>query len=721
MAIKEIKKSLSSLDRDELRREVRELQRRLRDSQKSKLDKWRRLEQEYKQKYLSFLDNLRDPVFIYDAISYNFLHCNEAAVSLYGYSREELLGMTPFDLHNPDDFEAVRRNIDVKSGKNPNVYTHLTKDRRERVVEITTADIYFEGSTAWLSIVHDISERSSIKEELGQYKNRLQEMINQKTMEVLMANRQLTQEIAERQKAELGILASEKKFKSVIEKFVDGVTLVDEKGSIIEWNLAQEKIYGVNRPKVIGKKIWDLQLEHEPHETHEPGSKEGKKNGGTIKRLWQNFLETGDNPFRDGPRATRIKRADGKLRDVQQLYFSIVIEGGVMVGVTTQDITKQLALEKQLVQGQKMEAVGTLAGGIAHDFNNILAGIMGYTDLAIRKTDKKAPIQKYLKQVLTASKRATDLVKQILTFSRLDQKEKEPLRLSSVLKEALKFLRSSLPTTIEIVSNIKARDCFVLADPTQLHQVIMNLCTNAGHAMKENGGILEVSLVEETVEDGLYKELSTGPHVRLTVRDTGYGIKPELIDKIFDPFFTTKEVDEGTGMGLSVVHRIIENHKGNISVNSKEGEGTTFSILLPMVQEVVTGDETPEEDLPRGSERILLVDDDVPLANAEKALLEELGYNVTAVTGSVEAFEIFQKTPGRFDFIITDYTMPRMTGTQFIAKIRDIRPEIPIILWTGHNQVLTPEKAGALGIGEVMMKPIDLGHIAKSIRRLLGT
>ncbi|MCP5052338.1 MAG: response regulator, partial [bacterium] len=238
------------------------------------------------------------------------------------------------------------------------------------------------------------------------------------------------------------------------------------------------------------------------------------------------------------------------------------------------------------------------------------------------------------------------------------------------------------PTTISIIDKIEPRGCYVLADTTQLHQVIMNLCTNAGHAMKDSGGMMEVRLKEEHIEEGFYKELNAGSHVRLTVSDTGHGIKEDVIDKIFDPFFTTKEVGEGTGMGLAVVHRIIENHKGSITVYSKEGEGTTFSVLLPTVEEMELPKESAEEVIPGGNERILLVDDDVPLAEAEKGLLEDLGYTVTVVHSGVEALEIFKKVPDRFDFIITDFTMPRMTGDRFIGQIRPIRPDIPVILWT---------------------------------------
>jgi len=377
-------------------------------------------------------------------------------------------------------------------------------------------------------------------------------------------------------------------------------------------------------------------------------------------------------------------------------------------------------LEQRLNQAHHLQSIGTLAGGIAHDFNNLLGGIIGYTDLAIRKTDKDSPLQKYLGQVLTASRRATDLVKQILTFSRSDSEEKkEPVQLSLIVKEALKLLRSTLPETIEVISRIEAKECFILANPTRFHQVIMNLCTNAAHAMRDQGGIMEVKLIEEVIEDPVYKGIKPGPHLRLTVSDTGCGIKPEHLDKIFDPFFTTKKPGEGTGMGLAVVHGIVEGHHGHISVFSKEGQGTTFSILVPIVVDVIHKQKREEQDIPRGDERILLVEDDIYLVEAEKKMLEELGYTVTALSSGVEAFEIFQKLPDRFDIIIADYAMPKMTGLQLIRKIRSLNSHIPVIICTGYSKVIQQQKIGSLEIGEIIMKPIELGYIANSIRRLL--
>lgn len=712
------KKTLSTMTKEAIREDNRELRRQLEEMRRIHDMRESKKEKESRMKYLSFINNIPDSVFIYDAITYKFLHCNDAAIKNYGYSKEEILLITPFDLHKPEDFEAVRKNIDKKNSGTPDTYILLTKDRRERVVEIMTTDVYFDGKPAWMSVVHDISERIMMEEELHKYRNQLEEMVNERTLEVLMANKKLREEIQERKRAELAIMESEKKFRNIIEKSQDGIFLVDEKGSIIEWNSGQEEIFGSKRAMVAGKKIWDVQFQQKPKEERTD------ENYTEIETLWKTFFKTGDNPFKNELQVLKIEQPDGRLRDIQQLYFSIETDNGVMMACTSRDITDQLVMEKQLVQTQKMEAMGTLAGGIAHDFNNILGGIIGYTDLAILKTENDSSIQKYLQQIHTASKRATDLVKQILTFSRQEdrKKEKEPVQPALIVKEALKLLRSSLLETIEIVSKIDAKDSFILADPTQIHQVIMNLCTNAAHAMRETGGILEVRLTEEMIEDSVYKELSPGPHIRLTISDTGHGIEPELMDKIFDPFFTTKKSGEGTGMGLAVVHGIVESHDGNISVYSKIGEGTIFSILLPVTVEVIHKQTQVEDSIQGGNERILLVEDDAYLAEAEKKILKELGYEVTTMTSSVEAFEIFQKLPDRFDVIITDYLMPKMRGDQFIQKIRSINTTIPIILctgYTGYSKVITPQKARSLQIGEIINKPIELGSFAKSIRRLI--
>jgi len=697
-----------------LRKENKELRSRLAEIEHIQRIREEKREREHRMKYLSMINCIADPVFIYDAITYRFLHCNEAVLDNYGYSKEEILSMTPFDLHRPEDFEEVRKNIDKRIAGSAGTFTHFTKDHKPRMVEITSTDIYFDEKPAWMIIAHDITERTMMEMELKKYRSHLEEMVNERTIEVLLANKQLKEQVQERIKAELAIMESEKKFRDLIEKSRDGIILVDEKGSIIEWNSGQENIYGPKRAMVVGKKIWDVQFQHEPSEIR------NEKKYKEIKGQWQNFFKTGNNPFKNDLLINRIETSQKKIKDIQQLYFTIETDQGAMMACTTRDITEKLLMEKQLIQTQKMEAMGTLAGGIAHDFNNVLGGIIGYTDLALRKIPKDSPVRRYLDQVLTASHRATDLVKQILTFSRQEAEEKKvPVQLGGIVNEALKLLHSTVSETIEIISKIEASDSYIQANPTQFHQVIMNLCTNAAHAIGEKEGIIEVKLTEEIIDDGLYKGLKPGPHLRLTINDTGQGIKAEHLEKIFDPFFTTKKPGEGTGMGLAVVHGIIEGHHGHISVFSQEGEGTTFSILVPIIVDFIHTKEKSEAPIPGGNESILLVEDDTYLCEAEKKMLQELGYKVTALISSTEAYEIFRKLPERFNIIISDYAMPKMTGLQLIQKIRPIRPNIPVIICTGYDKVASLKKTTPLKESEIILKPIELGNIANTIRRLL--
>ena len=385
------------------------------------------------------------------------------------------------------------------------------------------------------------------------------------------------------------------------------------------------------------------------------------------------------------------------------------------------DITRELMIDAQLRQSQKMEAVGTLAGGIAHDFNNILAAVMGYTEIAMVKL-QQPELRHYLEQVLTASERAKGLVTQILTFSLKAEKEIKAVDISLLVREVLKLLRATIPSTIEIRSDIDSEVGEVLADPIRLHQVVMNLCTNAAYAMREKGGILEVALnnAEITQEmSPLFSDLKPGPYVKLRVNDTGVGIAPVIMDKIFDPFFTTKERGKGTGLGLSVVYGIVKECGGAVAVQSEPGRGSTFSIYLP---EIERGQELAEEHsspIQGGNERIVFIDDENTLAEMGREMLERLGYEVIAATSSARALEIFRAQPDRFDLVITDMTMPGMTGKELATELLRIRPDIPIILCTGFSEFISEEEARLMGIREFAIKPLSLRGIAKLIRRAL--
>ncbi|MBT8372281.1 MAG: response regulator, partial [Deltaproteobacteria bacterium] len=404
--------------------------------------------------------------------------------------------------------------------------------------------------------------------------------------------------------------------------------------------------------------------------------------------------------------AVAVKDQNGGVK-----YYDGIIE----------DITERKQLESQLQQAHRMEAIGTLAGGIAHDFNNILAAAIGYTEMALNDNANNSALKSNLQEVLKAGHRAKNLVRQILAFSRQADQEVKPLQVKIIVKEALKLLRASLPTTIEIRPNINS-DAAVLADPTQIHQVLMNLCTNAQHAMREKGGFLQVSLTSAEIESGIPEQrlgVTAGKYLCLKIRDTGHGMSSAVIDRIFDPFFTTKARDEGTGMGLAVVHGIVNSYKGAVTVESEVGKGSTFKIYLPVIEKEITAPVKTRTHNCNGSENILFVDDETALLDIGQQMLNRLGYHVITKTSSVEALELFQAKPDKFDLVITDMTMPNMTGDKLAQKMLAIRPDIPVILCTGYSHQITEEKAKRIGIKKFIFKPVAIEELARTIRNVM--
>jgi CheY-like chemotaxis protein len=378
-------------------------------------------------------------------------------------------------------------------------------------------------------------------------------------------------------------------------------------------------------------------------------------------------------------------------------------------------------MEAQLRQAQKMEAIGTLAGGIAHDFNNILSAVIGYTEIALADVPEGSSQHRNLQEVLKAGSRARDLVKQILTFSRQTEQELRPVQIKQIVTETLKLLRASLPTTVKISVDIQS-DSAVLAEPTQIHQVIMNLCTNAAHAMRARGGQLKIDLSNVVLGGsfiGQHPYLNPGEYIKLRVIDTGHGMEKAIVDRIFDPFFTTKERGEGTGMGLAVVLGIVKSHGGTITVESEIDEGSTFSIFLPVIMQEVDHEVSVKAPIPTGTESILFIDDEKSLVDLGQQILERLGYKVTIRTSSVEALELFIEQPDKFDLVITDMTMPNMTGDELAGKLMSIREDIPVILCTGYSERISQERAHDLGIKEFILKPIVMRELAIKVRSAL--
>lgn len=378
--------------------------------------------------------------------------------------------------------------------------------------------------------------------------------------------------------------------------------------------------------------------------------------------------------------------------------------------------------EQQVQHSQRLESLGVLAGGIAHDFNNLLAVIIGLTDMALNEIPKKSAIHEDLKEVLQAAHRAKDLVKQILTFSRQTGEENTPLYLHVVAREALKLLRVTAPPKIEIIDSIDVHSGAIMGNPAQIHQVVMNYCTNAIQAMPK-GGKLEVEIRDVTLDDNaaqIHPKLNPGAYVKLTVRDTGYGMEPHILERIFDPFFTTKKPSEGTGMGLAVVHGIVTSHSGAIVVESKPAMGSTFYTYFPRIDNPIISEKQQEDEPLEGQERILFIDDEESVCKLGKRVLTQWGYKVDVCQNPMAALALFTQNPERFDLVVTDQAMPKMSGEVLAKWVKELRPDIPIILFTGFSGELSTEELSQLGIDDIVMKPIVARDLARRIRKVLN-
>ncbi|MBW2574452.1 MAG: response regulator [Deltaproteobacteria bacterium] len=521
--------------------------------------------------------------------------------------------------------------------------------------------------------------------------------------ELKTANAQLHQEIIEREQAEEALRESEKKFRSLFDLSPQAIALTEiETGKLADVNNMFCDLTKYSKEEIIGKTT--TQVGFYSDDDRDRFTKE-LQTSGEVNGLEMDF-----------------KTKDGAI--IAALMFARVIRISSKSFILTifLNVTEQKQLQAQLQQAQKMESIGTLAGGIAHDFNNILFSVMGYAEMALDDTEKGTSLHDNLQEVFLAVQRASNLVKQILTFSRQADQELQPLQVQLVVREALKLIRSTLPTTIEIKQYISNQCGLVMADASQIHQVVMNLLTNAFHAMEDEGGKLEVILkeVELDVDDLKDPAMVPGSYICLTVTDTGTGIDKSVVDRIFDPYFTTKEKERGTGLGLAVVHGIVKGFKGDISVYSEPGKETSFQVYLPVIR---TRTETKETRVispaQRGTERILLVDDEEQIVRMSQQMLERLGYHVTARTSSVETLKAFRAAPDKFDLVITDTTMPHMTGIQLAKKLMEIRPDISIIICTGFSEKISEDKAKAMGIRGYIMKPVVKSELAKKIREVL--
>ncbi|MCB2181707.1 MAG: PAS domain S-box protein [Desulfobulbaceae bacterium] len=632
-----------------------------------------------KSRYEDLLENVDDAVYLFDGEG-QIVDANEATYSRLGYSREAFFHVHIASILPAKDTELLFRQLE-----NQNTFTvkrrirletkHIKADGDYFPVEINSRPILYGGKEVILNVARDLSER---------------------------------------RQSELALRESEEKYRSILDNIEECYFEIDFSGNLVFFNRAMCQL--LERPDS------DLAGKHFKEFTS-PESSE------ILAHVFELVRKSGMPQRID---YYEIITPSGEKRILQlsiSLLRDVLANPSGFRGVG-RDVTETLLFEEQknilemkLHQAQKMEAIGTLAGGVAHDFNNILSVILGFAEIVKVQIHAGSHVQDDIDQVINAAKRATGLVKQILTFSRKSEQNLEPMLPHPIIKEALKMLRSSLPSTIDIQEDIEAEYGLLQGDPTQIHQIVVNLCTNALHAMENEKGTLSVSLRRREIkaEDVKEKGAEPGDFFVLSISDTGQGMKKETIERIFDPYFTTKETGKGTGLGLAVIHGIVTGYKGFIEVESEPGVGTAFHVYLPVISEDSSQvrEKEKDESLPSGSERILVVDDESAIVAMCKATLAILGYQVSGTTDSQKALEIFRRNPDQFDLIILDQTMPGLSGYDLASEILKIRSELPIILCTGFSSVISQEQALALGIKKFTFKPLHREKLAVLVRECL--
>lgn len=599
-----------------------------------------------------------------------YTYCSSGVKTILGYSPEEMVGKRHFyDSFTPDvkneyrdlAFEAFGRKESFRDFVNPN----LRKDGAIAILETTGIPVLdSEGNlNGYRGSDRDITTRLEAE----------------KTRNLL---------------------------NTAIEQASESIFITDKDGLIQYVNPAFELITGYSRNDILGENPRLL--------------KSGEHDEAFYRDMWET-ISSGNvwhGSIINKDRNKSLIYSESTLSPVKDP--SGIITNYVAVN---RNITREHLLQSQLSQSQKMEAIGTLAGGIAHDFNNIIYAITGYAELAIVKSSGDVQTKAYLEKILKAAGRAGDMVSQILSFSRKSEQEKKLLYVAPIVKECLKFLRGAIPSTIEINQRIDPDLQHIEGDPTQIYQVLMNLCANAVHSIGDAKGTLSVELTSETLDESfrnIHGLESSGKYVKLVVKDSGAGIPDQLMDRIFEPYFTTKAAGEGTGLGLSVIHEIVRSHNGAITVESQSGEGATFNVFFPVVEGQEKIEEGPaSDDVVTCGGKILWVDDEVVLIQMYKATLESLGFEVTTTSNPLHALELFRQTPESFDAIITDLTMPKMTGMELAGEINSIRPDIPIIICTGFDQFSSEFNTGHFGIQAVLRKPVPRAELARTITKIL--
>lgn len=618
------------------------------------------------ERFRTIFDFSPDAICLNSLKDLSFLDANKSFFEITGVSKEAVIGKNPLELElfqNPEDLEKILTALANNGGMRNFEADLRMPDGRRLVALVSSSLIDVAGEPNVLTISRDMTE----------FKRALEERM---------------------------------KLAAAVDQAYEGVVITDVEGAIHYVNPAFIEISGYSREELVGRNTRLL--------------KSGLHDEEFYSKLWQTitngqvwkgrFINQKKNGslFHEDATISPLRDHSGKINN----FIAI-----------KRDVTETVELSQQLAHSQKMESIGTLAAGIAHDFNNILYAMLGYTEMARDEVAEDSLIAKYLDNVIKSGKRATDMVAQILHFSHRSKAEWGRISISSVVKEGLKLLGSSIPKTIQISRVIAADTHHVIGDSTQIHQILMNLCVNAAHAMKGQTGSITVTLENVDLDEEftqLNPPLSPGTFVRLTVSDTGHGIPPDVIERMFEPYFTTKPVGEGTGLGLSVVHGIVKNHGGIITVASEPGKGSSLSVFLPATKdEPFEAEEVGETHFHKGSGRILVVDDEQALVEITEGILERHGYNVTSTTSSTEALDTFRADPNRFDLVIADLTMPVLTGLDLAEELSRVRPDMPVILVTGYGFSVDDERKARTEIFSILKKPISSSLLAKAVQQAL--